>query len=287
MHKGDGNRALPNRRRHPLDIAAPDIADRMVLSRAISEGLPKIQETTCRGDHKTPNSLPPWDLTAGQLIGADNALALARLRMDIERELRRIALETQIDLSLRPVGIKSLARELVSKEVLPVTLMEPLEEVAKICNLAIHGGKVADDVAAAVVRVGGQLLEQLRLLPKQPQQAIGDLQDVECPALVIVHEIIEDCAKSAIFRLCSSCRAGAKGYTRSEYTGLESGNFLSIPSMLQHEDLRVHELQPGQLGADLPEAFGSCTIVGDLRRAYRFLLDEILPSDAIDHRGTG
>jgi hypothetical protein len=190
MHKGDGNRALPNRRRHLLDIAAPDIADRMVLSRAISEGLPKIQETTCRGDHKTPHSLPPWDLTAGQLIGADNALALARLRMDIERELRRIALETQIDLSLRPVGIKSLARELVSKEVLPVTLMEPLEEVAKICNLAIHGGKVADDVAAAVVRVGGQLLEQLRLLPKQPQQAIGDLQDVECPALVIVHEII-------------------------------------------------------------------------------------------------
>jgi hypothetical protein len=93
--------------------------------------------------------------------------------MDIERELRRIALETQIDLSLRPFGIKALARELVSKEVLPVMLMEPLEEVAKICNIAIHGGKVADDVAAAVVRVGGQLLEQLRLLPKQVQQAKG------------------------------------------------------------------------------------------------------------------
>jgi hypothetical protein len=61
----------------------------------------------------------------------------------------------------------------VSKEVFPVTLMEPLEEVAKICNIAIHGGKVADDVAAAVVRVGGQLLEQLRLLPKHPQQAKG------------------------------------------------------------------------------------------------------------------
>jgi hypothetical protein len=93
--------------------------------------------------------------------------------MDIERELRRIALETQIDLSLRPFGIKALARELVSKEVFPVTLMEPLEEVAKICNIAIHVGKVTDDVAAAVVRVGGQLLEQLRILPKHPQQAKG------------------------------------------------------------------------------------------------------------------
>jgi hypothetical protein len=28
MHEGDGNRALPYRRRHPLDIAAPDVADR-------------------------------------------------------------------------------------------------------------------------------------------------------------------------------------------------------------------------------------------------------------------
>ena len=134
---------------------------------------PKIQGTTSSADHKAPSNLPPWDLTAGQLIEADNALALARLRMDIERELRRIALETQIDLSLRPFGIKALARELVSKEVLPVTLMEPLEEVAKICNIAIHRGKVVDDVAAAVVRVGGQLLEQLRLLPKQVQQAKG------------------------------------------------------------------------------------------------------------------
>jgi hypothetical protein len=59
------------------------------------------------------------------LLGADNALALARLRMEIERELRRIALETQIDLSLRPFGIEALARELVGKEVLPVTLMDP------------------------------------------------------------------------------------------------------------------------------------------------------------------
>jgi hypothetical protein len=80
-------------------------------------------------------------VTAGQLIGADNALALARLRMDIERELRRIALETQIDLSLRPVGIKALARELVSKEVLPVTLMDPWRKWRKSVTLRFMGEK--------------------------------------------------------------------------------------------------------------------------------------------------
>ena len=79
----------------------------------------------------------------------------------------------EIDLSLCPFGIKQLARDLVGKEVLPVTLLEPLEEVANICNMAIHSGKVADDVAAAIVRVRGQLLERLRLLPKQVQQAKG------------------------------------------------------------------------------------------------------------------
>jgi hypothetical protein len=80
-------------------------------------------------------------VTAGQLIGADNALALARLRMDIECELRRIALETQIDLSLRPVGIKALARELVSKEVLPVTLMDPWRKWRKSVTLRFMGEK--------------------------------------------------------------------------------------------------------------------------------------------------
>ena len=137
------------------------------LSSAISEGFPKTHGFPAGGDHKVQSSLPPWDLSASQMIGTDNALALARLRMDIERQLRRIALETQIDLSLRPFGIKGLARELVGKQVLPVTLMGPLEEVTKICNFAIHGGKVADDVAAAVVRVGGQLVELLHGLPKQ------------------------------------------------------------------------------------------------------------------------
>lgn len=48
--------------------------------------------------------------------------------------------------------------------------MGPLEEVVRICNLGIQAGNVPNDVAAAVVRVGGQLLERLRLLAKQQRQ---------------------------------------------------------------------------------------------------------------------
>jgi hypothetical protein len=116
---------------------------------------------------------PPWDLSAGQLVGVDNALALARLRMDVERELRRIAGEAQIDLSIRPVGITGLARELVSKQVLPAALLGTLQEITGICNKAIHGTEVSDETAAAVVRVGAQLLEGLYFLPVHSKRYQG------------------------------------------------------------------------------------------------------------------
>ena len=51
--------------------------------------------------------------------------------------------------------------------------------------------------------------------------------------------------------------------------------------MLQHHNPGVDELQSGQLGADLPEAFGSGAIIGHLRRTYCLLLDEIFPSDTL------
>ena len=101
-------------------------------------------------------------------MGADSAFALARLRIDIERELRRIAHMVQVDLTVRPVGITGLARELVNKEVLPAPFAEALHEIAKVCNLGIHGERIPNDVTAAVVRVGGQVLERLRVLPVQP-----------------------------------------------------------------------------------------------------------------------
>ena len=88
--------------------------------------------------------------------------------MELERELRHIAYNNQTDISSRPFGVTGIARELVSREILPAIWLEPLEEITRVCNRAIHGGtEVPDDIAASVVRVGGQLLEQLRSVRKQ------------------------------------------------------------------------------------------------------------------------
>ncbi|MCE2394430.1 hypothetical protein J4G02_07555 [Candidatus Poribacteria bacterium] len=129
-----------------------------LVSQSLSEG------------HTIPNSSPvdgekvaePWDLSLGQLVGSDNSLALAKLRMELERELRHIAYNHQTDISSRPLGVTGIARELVSRKILPPTWVGALKEITSVCNYAVHGTEVPDDIAASVVRVGGQLLEQLR-----------------------------------------------------------------------------------------------------------------------------
>lgn len=133
-----------------------------VVSRSI-EAFEENSTITVEAEISRPTPLP-WDLSLGQLVGADNSLALAKLRIDIERELRRIAYDNQIDVGTRPLGVLSLARELIAKEVLPAAWLETLREITSVCNQAIHGAEVPNDMAASVVRVGGQLLERLRLV---------------------------------------------------------------------------------------------------------------------------
>lgn len=134
-----------------------------VISRSIEAFEENSTITVGAEEISRPTPLP-WDLSLGQLVRADSSLALAKLRIDIERELRRIAYDNQIDVGTRPLGVLSLAKELIAKEVLPAAWLETLREITSVCNWAIHGAEVPDDMAASVVRVGGQLLERLRLV---------------------------------------------------------------------------------------------------------------------------
>ena len=132
--------------------------DEFLVSKSLSEGFTAL-DTSPTEDEKVAE---PWDLSLGQLVGSDNSLALAKLRMELERELRHIAYNNQTDISSRPLGITKIAEELVSREILPPTWLGALREITHVCNHAVHGTEVPDDIAASVVRVGGQLLEQLR-----------------------------------------------------------------------------------------------------------------------------
>ena len=130
----------------------------VLVSQSLSEGL-NATNTNSVDEEKGSE---PWDLSLGQLVGLDNSLALAKLRMELERELRHIAYNNQTDLSIRPLGVTRIAQELVSRKILPAIWLGALKEITSVCNHAVHGAKVPDDVAVSVVRVGGQLLEKLR-----------------------------------------------------------------------------------------------------------------------------
>ena len=132
----------------------------VLLSQSLSEGL-ITPDPSSVDEEKVAE---PWDLSLGQLVGLDNSLALAKLRMELERELRHIAHNNRTDISSRPLGVTRIAHELVDRKILPATWLGPLKEITSVCNQAVHGREVSDNTAASVVRVGGQLLEQLRFV---------------------------------------------------------------------------------------------------------------------------
>ena len=134
-----------------------------VLARA---SLPKALGPSPPVERAHNKEVPVWAVTLGQLVGTDNALAFAKLRMDLAQEVRRLASEEGIDVGNRPLGsLLPLLGDMEAQEILVPGLSTALRAVLDVCNQAVHGGKVSNKVAASVVSVGGELLSQLRVQP--------------------------------------------------------------------------------------------------------------------------
>lgn len=135
----------------------------VVVSQSISEApIPYDVVSTDEG-----SASEPWDLTIQQFIGLDNSLALAKLRIDLERELRRIAHDNETDTYSRLLGVNGMAQELVSRDLLPAIWLGALKEITSVCNRAVHGSEISNDVTVSVARAGGQLLARLRSVNKK------------------------------------------------------------------------------------------------------------------------
>ncbi len=141
-----------------LRFSEPQLVESEFLITAVAASLPKSQQVP----PSTLERLPPWEVSAAQFLGIDNNLALAKLRIDLERELRRVADTRSVTLIDRPLGINALARELMAKGALPENLYYPLREIADLCNRAVHGYRVDDEQARLVVTAGIDLLQGLR-----------------------------------------------------------------------------------------------------------------------------
>lgn len=132
----------------------------------VREALPHALVEAPPVDGSQKKARPVWAVTPGQLVGTDNALALAKLRMDLEQEVRRIASEEGLDVGDRPLGLLlPLLGDMEAHAMLAAGLATALRAVLDVCHQAVHGGKVSNEVAASVVSVGGELLSQLRFRP--------------------------------------------------------------------------------------------------------------------------
>lgn len=119
-----------------------------------------------------------------QLAETDPALALAKLRIEIEQRLRSLA-----DLSLESLqhkkvmsrlGIRHLSRILLKEETLDRNAFDAIEATIDVLNKAVHGTKIESNEAIRVVDTGLTLLHYLDDLigtiaePKETQKITPD-----------------------------------------------------------------------------------------------------------------
>ena len=105
-----------------------------------------------------------------EYLGVDSLdlnYALARLRMDLERELRRI-IEQQVDskyslkTSVRFSSARRMFNHLVSVDPRYHNMVGSFNYVLKVCNAAIHGQQIPENVASEAIDMGFRLLRELK-----------------------------------------------------------------------------------------------------------------------------
>ncbi len=128
------------------------------------EQLPKIvSEPTDAEWREAPDR--PWTLSAAALLELDPPLAMAKLRIDLETELRRITMESGNPTQRSSSNTKAMIYHLIAREVLPHVYEPSLMEVSRAANDAIHGSAISYAEASQLVKLGTQLLEQLHAYP--------------------------------------------------------------------------------------------------------------------------
>jgi len=139
----------------------------------------EIERGDVRRLRAAASELPPTD-TAGaagpeaieilDLVRRDPQLGLAKLRIDLEAELKR-QLGVELLERPRPLGVTQMLRELQRHRDVPPEIAGPLMEAGMLANQAIHGEFVRHDDAEEIARIGVRALEALKSL--QPDSSSG------------------------------------------------------------------------------------------------------------------
>ena len=124
--------------------------------------------------------------TISKLSQEDPVLALAKLRMELEKTINK--LYQRVMSPPKNKKILSLSRmivELSKSGLIAPDISHPLREVVSICNRAIHGEEIRQQDAESIINTGSYFLEMLYWLAKsiipgeEPESTIVDQSVVE------------------------------------------------------------------------------------------------------------
>jgi hypothetical protein len=103
-----------------------------------------------------------------QLAVSDPVLALAKLRIELERTLRRLHARTsQSASSPRNASLSRMIQDLAAHKAFPQDLAASICNVVAICIRVIHGEEIRSQDALAVAETEGELLEGLEQLARK------------------------------------------------------------------------------------------------------------------------
>ncbi len=108
------------------------------------------------------------------LMGRDTNLALAGLRIDIEKKLRRLAQYLQP--SDRPRPLRDVVELIGDNKLFTPSQTEVMHKILKSLNIAVHGGRVPADDAEEVMGRGLRLLSALDKRIDKQKSASGAAQ---------------------------------------------------------------------------------------------------------------
>lgn len=93
-----------------------------------------------------------------QLLTVDPNLALASLRIEIERKLRDIARQRNLRVASERVSLRRVLNTLHSEKIIATREFKILNVIIDICNRAVHAEKVETTTASEILDIGESAL---------------------------------------------------------------------------------------------------------------------------------
>lgn len=113
------------------------------------------------------DTLPEWPASTRQdLLRTDPTLALASLRIEIEKKLKKIARQEDIFINRKSLAV--ILKGLYTNEIISSSIYSTLRSVIDICNKAVHAEKVDHSAASRIIDIGESALLYLSSIQYKP-----------------------------------------------------------------------------------------------------------------------